>query len=111
MFSRKRRRSAFTFIDLVVAAVMTALVIAVAVPAISRTQQVANNANCKSNLRQIAIAFNNYDMQVGYLPRPAGTNMATQNSILWQIGPYMEIDVVTGAVVASTDLKVYECPA
>src|SRR5205085_3900604 len=66
MFSFKSRRRAFTLIELLVVIAIIAILIAMLLPAIQKVREAANSANCKSNLRQILIAWNNHDGQLTY---------------------------------------------
>ncbi|MFW6039100.1 MAG: prepilin-type N-terminal cleavage/methylation domain-containing protein, partial [bacterium] len=59
-FADRRRRAAFTLVELLVVISLIALLIALLLPALRATRQTAQRIACASNLRQIATAQINY---------------------------------------------------
>jgi len=57
---RWRRRGAFTLIELLVVIAVIAILVSILLPALGKTRQQAEFVKCKSNLRQLAIAFTSY---------------------------------------------------
>jgi prepilin-type N-terminal cleavage/methylation domain-containing protein/prepilin-type processing-associated H-X9-DG protein len=51
------RRSGFTLIELLVVISIIAILIAILIPAVQQAREAARNTQCKSNLRQMGIAF------------------------------------------------------
>ena len=54
------RRRGFTLIELLVVIAIIAVLIALLLPAVQAAREAARRSNCKNNLKQIGLAFNNY---------------------------------------------------
>lgn len=64
----KLHRFAFTMIELLVVLGLIALLLALSLPAIQRTRDVALRSRCQSNLRQLGLAAHSYHDRAGQLP-------------------------------------------
>jgi prepilin-type N-terminal cleavage/methylation domain-containing protein/prepilin-type processing-associated H-X9-DG protein len=105
------RRDAFTLIELLVVIAIIAILIALLVPAVQKVREAAARAQCSNNLKQIALAMQNFHdtnkkfpaavadtSPVPLLPGP-GTNTDPRNpnwGATWQVMilPYIEQDTI-----------------
>lgn len=62
------RRSGFTLLELLVAITVIALLLALILPAVHQARAAARRTQCRSNLRQIGVAFLSHEAQYGRFP-------------------------------------------
>jgi prepilin-type N-terminal cleavage/methylation domain-containing protein/prepilin-type processing-associated H-X9-DG protein len=66
--SRAGRRPAFTLVELLVVVALIGLLVALSAPAIQSAREAARQAECKNNLKQLALATLNHHDTIGHFP-------------------------------------------
>lgn len=126
-----RRRAGFTLIELLVVIAIIAILVALLLPAVQQAREAARRTQCKNNLKQLGLAFHNFEGSYGFLPtslRPpsniAGSVEQSRVSVLTDLLPYLEQDNIyrgynksinwnqgTNIPLSQTRIPAFQCPS
>lgn len=134
----RRRNGGFTLVELLVVMVIIGLLIAVLLPAVQKAREAARTSSCANNLRQIALAVNNFEARNQHYPSSWKETLPDANGDIngWStqalLLPYLEqvslhtqidfnesyedagpVTLADGTVTALTSMRVptYLCPS
>lgn len=81
------KRAGVTVIELMAVLAISAILLALLLPAVQLARESARQAHCRSNLRQIGLALHNYDASFGMWPAGCGVN-----GISWHVSILPQMD-------------------
>jgi type II secretory pathway pseudopilin PulG len=121
-----RKQSALTLVELLVIVAIIGVVIALLLPNVRTGREAARRNQCTNNLKQIALAIENYEKAHGALPPACTTDADGKPLHSWRtlILPYLEqqslydsIDLTkpwndpANAEALKTSVSAYQCPS
>jgi hypothetical protein len=91
------KRGGFTLMELLVILAIIAIIVGLLLPSTRRVREASDRAKCQNNMKQVALAFHNYDSQFGHLPagcRGVETTPESRLSWMFELLPFLELDSI-----------------
>ena len=132
-----RTRRGFTLIELLVVIAIIAILIGLLLPAVQKVREAAARLQCQNNLKQIGLAFYNFESTYKHFPTAGAQSQAWGNVTAQQVGfetlgwgyqilPFIEQDnlykigqatgvygwnAAIGKAMCEVPVKTYQCPS
>ena len=120
----QRRRPAFTLIELLVVIAIIGILVALLLPAVQAAREASRRTKCQNNLKQLGLAFLNFENVRGELPLAYTDPATVQNNWMPFVLPYMEgNNLIAGynlnvswwkdpnRAIVATQLAIVQCPS
>ena len=117
----KKPKSGFTLIELLVVIAIISILIGMLLPAVQKAREAASRMSCANNLKQLGLAFHNYEGALGRLP-PTRTQVGSATWAVF-IMPQIEQDnlyrqwnlslpyYMQNSIARTSNVKSYFCPS
>ncbi|MBX3068814.1 MAG: DUF1559 domain-containing protein [Cryobacterium sp.] len=130
MFMSRVRSTGMTLIELLIVIVIIAILLSLIIPAVQQARESARRAQCRNHLKQLGLAFHNYESSHGTLP--IGSRRQNGFGPSWWVGllPYIgqgslaarfdhdgvsnghpAVSMVNGGLVDNLKIPIMRCPS